>query len=264
MTIERYPVVARALCADYGGRPILRGVDLEISRGEVHVVLGGSGCGKSTLLRALVGLLPPASGEVLLFGQDLYAADEPRREALLRRLGVLFQSAALMSSLSLRDNVALPLRECTKLPPRIIDEIAWMKLEVVGLGDFAHMTPRELSGGMKKRAGLARALALDPDLLLCDEPSAGLDPTTGAELDHLLLSLRDRFGTTIVVVTHELMSINAIADRATMLGEGRVLVSGLLAEVAASDHPVVRAFFGRERRDERDTRASVLSSVSVR
>jgi phospholipid/cholesterol/gamma-HCH transport system ATP-binding protein len=258
------PVSVHGLVARYGRQVVLDGIDLEVQRGEVHVILGGSGCGKSTLLKHIVGLARPAAGEVQLLGLDMVRADEPEREQLLRRVGVLFQSGALLNSLTVHENVALPLRECTDLPAEVIDEVVRLKLALVGLEAAAGHTPRELSGGMKKRAGLARALALDPEVLFCDEPSAGLDPITGAALDRLLLGIRDRFGTTLVVVTHELASIEAIADQVTMLGRGKVLAQGTLGAVKELDDEEVRAFFRRQCHDDSAATRSLLTALGGR
>jgi phospholipid/cholesterol/gamma-HCH transport system ATP-binding protein len=235
----------QGLVARYGDRTILDGVDLVVARGEIRVVLGGSGSGKSTLLKHCIGLLEPAAGQVTVLGAPLGALEGAARTALLRRIGVLFQYGALLGSITVGANVALPLREHTDLPEAVIAEMVRMKLAAVELGHAENLLPSELSGGMRKRAALARALALDPDLLFCDEPSAGLDPLTSAELDELILRLRDRFGMAIVVVTHELMSIERIADRALMLGTGKVIADGTLAEVKQGQAPEIRAFFGR-------------------
>ena len=238
-------LVVRGLVARYGEQTVLDGVDLEVRRGEVRVVLGGSGSGKSTLLKHCIGLLSPSQGDVWLLGQPLHGLEGAERIAVLQRIGVLFQSGALLGSLSVRENVALPLREHTDLPEDVIGELVSLKLEVVELSHAADRLPSELSGGMRKRAALARAMALDPDVLFCDEPSAGLDPLTSAELDELLLRLRDRFGMTIVVVTHELMSIDRIADRVLLLSGGKAIADGTLEEVKSSDHPEIRAYFRR-------------------
>lgn len=246
------------LVAGYGDRTILDGIDLRVARGEVRVILGGSGSGKSTLLKHLVGLLTPIRGTVHLLGQPLQDLEGAERVALLRRIGVLFQSGALLGSITIRENVALPLREHTDLPESVISELVSLKLEVVELSDAENMLPGELSGGMRKRAALARAMALDPDLLFCDEPSAGLDPLTSAELDELILRLRDRFGTTIIVVTHELMSIERIADTAIVLSAGKVLADGTLDEVKRTDQPEIRAFFQRTAAGEMRGAASAL------
>jgi phospholipid/cholesterol/gamma-HCH transport system ATP-binding protein len=210
-------IEATGLRAGYGGDVVLRDITFSVARGEIFFIIGGSGCGKSTLLRHLVGLNPPMAGTVKFFGRDFSHADASSRRAQLKTFGMLFQSGALWSSLSLRENVALPLEEYTTLSRREINEIATLKLGQVGLAGFEDYFPAEISGGMKKRAGLARALALDPEIVFFDEPSAGLDPVTSRKLDELILQIRDSFGTTIVVVSHELASIFALADRVIML-----------------------------------------------
>jgi phospholipid/cholesterol/gamma-HCH transport system ATP-binding protein len=235
----------RGLVAKYGERTILDGVDLTVRAGEVRVILGGSGCGKSTLLKHCIGLSAPAAGSVRLLGEDLATIEGKPREALLSRIGVLFQYGALLGSLTIAENVALPLQEHTHLAPDVIDELVRLKLALVELSHAEHLLPSELSGGMRKRAALARAMALDPEIIFCDEPSAGLDPLTSAELDELLLRLRDRFGMGVVVVTHELASIDKITDRATMLSAGKVVAEGPLALVKASPQPEIHAFFER-------------------
>lgn len=242
---ERPLLAVSSLVARYGERTILDRVDMVVHAGEVRVVLGGSGCGKSTLLKHCIGLLDPAAGEIRLLGEDLTTLEGRQREFLLTRIGVLFQYGALFGSLTVGENVALPLREHSDLPPELITELVRIKLALVELSHAVHLLPSELSGGMRKRAALARAMALDPEILLCDEPSAGLDPLTSAELDELLLRLKDRFGMAIVVVTHELASIETISDSVTLLAGGRVVAEGPLAEVREVDHPEVRAFFGR-------------------
>jgi len=212
----------------YGDFVVQRDLDLDIQRGSVFVIMGDSGCGKSTLLRHMIGLRPPAKGRVLYDGESFWDAETDRREALTREFGVLYQSGALWSSMTLAENVALPLGEYTDLSPSEIAEIVSVKLALVGLAGFEAFYPSEISGGMQKRAGLARAMALDPDILFFDEPSAGLDPLSSARLDELILSLCENLGTTIVVVTHELASIFSIAtdsvfldaDRRTMVARG--------------------------------------------
>ena len=254
-------VKVRDLVARYGALTVLDGVDMTVAPGEVHVILGGSGCGKSTLLKHMIGLYQPAGGAVELLGVDLGAADEPQRDAVLVRIGMLFQAGALLNSMSIAENVALPIIERTGLPRALVDELVRMKLALVGLGGRGHLTPPELSGGMKKRAALARAIATDPAVLFCDEPGAGLDPITAAALDDLLLGLRDRFGMSLVVVTHELDSIRRIADRVTMLDKGKVIASGTLAEVQASDHQMVVAFFERRQQSD-DGSGDLLSALT--
>jgi phospholipid/cholesterol/gamma-HCH transport system ATP-binding protein len=215
------------LKAGYDGDVVLKDVSFSVRRGEIFFIIGGSGCGKSTLVRNLVGLNPPMAGEVKFFGQPFTTADTASRRALLKTFGMLFQSGALWTSLSLRENVSLPLEEYTTLSRREIEEIATLKLAQVGLAGFEDYFPAEISGGMKKRAGLARALALDPAIVFFDEPSAGLDPVTSRKLDDLVLQIRETFGTTIVVVSHELASIFGIADRVIMLDRAE---QGIIAE----------------------------------
>jgi phospholipid/cholesterol/gamma-HCH transport system ATP-binding protein len=253
----------RDLAAGYGDRLILDGVDLTVRRGEVRVILGGSGCGKSTLMKSCIGLLEPRRGSVKLLGEELSTLEGADRSALLSRMGVLFQYGALLGSITIGENVALPLREHTDLPEDVIAEMVRLKLAQVELSHAEHLLSSELSGGMRKRAALARGMALDPELLFCDEPSAGLDPLTSAELDELILRLRDRFGMAIVVVTHELMSIERIADRAVMLSQGRVLADGTLDEVKATDHPEVRAFFDRVAAGEMRGPPTVFEALSA-
>jgi phospholipid/cholesterol/gamma-HCH transport system ATP-binding protein len=235
----------RGLTVGHDGVPALEGVDLQVKRGEIVGLLGGSGSGKSTLLRTITGLIPPIAGSVLLFGEPFHQIDEARREVLRRRTGLLFQQDALFGSMSLLDNLALPLRELTHLPEPIILELARMKLSMVGLGELAHRLPSQLSGGQRRRASLARASILDPELVFCDEPSAGLDPVVAAEIDDLLNQYRDVLGITLVVVTHHLESVRAIADRAIMVGRGRVLASGSIDELEQSTEPAVHGFFHR-------------------
>jgi phospholipid/cholesterol/gamma-HCH transport system ATP-binding protein len=210
-------VEVRGLTMAYGASVIQRDLNFAIRRGEVFVIMGGSGCGKSTLLRHLIGLQPPAAGTVRFDGADLWAAAPEARAAMVRRMGILYQTGALWSSLTLAENVALPLEEYTALAPAAIRELVSLKLSLVGLAGFEEYYPSEISGGMRKRAGLARAMALDPEILLFDEPSAGLDPISAKLLDDLILELRDSLGATIVVVTHELASIFAIGDNAVFL-----------------------------------------------
>lgn len=207
----------------FDGRAVLDGVNLEVRPGETLVVMGGSGCGKSTLLRHMIGSMRPDEGRVELFGHDLAELSEDRMDLLRKRFGILFQSGALFNSMTVGDNVALPLREHTNLDDDTIDIIVRIKLELVGLRPAVDRMPAEISGGMKKRAGLARAIALDPEILFYDEPSAGLDPVTSAEIDQLMMDLSGKLGVTSVVVTHEMDSAFRIADRMVMLDRGRVL-----------------------------------------
>jgi phospholipid/cholesterol/gamma-HCH transport system ATP-binding protein len=231
---EHQPVIRVAdLVKRFSGRAVLGGVDLAVRRGETMVVMGGSGCGKSTLLRHMIGSMWPDEGRVELFGQDLSSLTEEELDALRKRFGILFQSGALFNSMTVGENVALPLREHTDLDEDTIDIIVRIKLELVGLRTAMDLMPAEISGGMKKRAGLARAIALDPEILFYDEPSAGLDPVTSAEIDRLIIDLSRKLGVTSVVVTHEMDSAFRIADRMAMLDRGRMLMVGDRAEFEA-------------------------------
>jgi phospholipid/cholesterol/gamma-HCH transport system ATP-binding protein len=216
MSASEIIIQAEGLTMRYGDYTVMKSLDFTIKRGEVKVIMGGSGCGKSTLLKHLIGLEQAAEGHIK-YGDVVFDPDAESGAQIRRQFGVLFQSGALWSSMSVAENVALPLEEYTDLKPREIREIVEFKLSLVGLGGFGHRYPAELSGGMRKRAGLARAIALDPQILFFDEPSAGLDPLSSRRLDDLILELRDALGATVVVVTHELASIFAIADRALFL-----------------------------------------------
>lgn len=235
----------------YDGQTVLKNLNFTVKRGEVFFIIGGSGCGKSTLLRNLIGLHQPRAGDVKFFGRSFTASDLATRRSLLKTFGVLYQGGALWSSLTLRQNVALPLEEYTTLSPREIAELTCLKLAQVGLTGFEDYYPAEISGGMKKRAGLARALALDPDIVFLDEPSAGLDPITSRKLDELVLQVRDTFGTTLVVVSHELASIFGIADRVIMLDRSAqgIIAEGTPRELAErSQDPRVTDFLQRRDR----------------
>jgi len=237
------------LAARFDGRTVFEGVGFEVRRGEVFVILGGSGCGKSTLLKHMIGLYQPAEGRIEILGEDMAALEGPARRALLRRIGVMWQSGALFGSSTLEGNIEVPLEEHTRLPAEARALVAKAQLGMVGLADAAGRLPAEISGGMAKRAGIARAMALDPPILFLDEPSAGLDPVTSAGLDALIKQIARDLGTTFVVVTHELQSILAIGDRCIMLDKA---ARGLIAEGDPrrlrdeSTNPTVRAFFRRE------------------
>ena len=214
----------RNLVRRFGAQTVLDGINLDIAEGETMVIMGGSGCGKSTLLRHLIGSLQPSEGSIKIFGEEIATVGEAGLDSVRKKFGILFQSGALFNSMSIADNIALPLREHTTLDSHIIEIQVMIKLELVGLREHANKFPSQISGGMKKRAGLARALALDPRILFYDEPSAGLDPVTSAEIDQLMLDLTRKLGVTSVVVTHEMDSAFTIADRMTMLDKGRALM----------------------------------------
>jgi phospholipid/cholesterol/gamma-HCH transport system ATP-binding protein len=220
-------ISVRDLTMAYGSFVVMRNLTFDIKRREIFVIMGGSGCGKSTLLRHLIGLLRPAAGKVYYDGEDFTDADDDKKKLMLQRFGVMYQGGALWSSLTLAENVALPLEEFTDLSAETIREIVALKLALVGLRGFEEFYPAEISGGMCKRASLARAMALDPEILFFDEPSAGLDPVSARRLDELILSLRDSLGATVVVVTHELASIFAIADRAIFLDVAQRTMGGI-------------------------------------
>jgi phospholipid/cholesterol/gamma-HCH transport system ATP-binding protein len=243
-------IEVKDLVAHYGDRVILNGINLSVRRGEIMVVMGGSGSGKTTLMRNLLGLNKPSSGSIYIFNKDITRISKRELYAIRRKMGVAFQGGALLGSMSVADNIELPLRQHTKLDESTIRIMSRMKLEVVNLAGFEDLMPSELSGGMLKRAALARSIVMDPSLLFFDEPSAGLDPVVSAELDELILRLKEAMKVTIVVVTHELESAFKIADRITVLGEGKVLMTGTVDEVQNSDNEVIQDMLNRRPRDE--------------
>jgi phospholipid/cholesterol/gamma-HCH transport system ATP-binding protein len=241
-------ICVEGLDAGYDDQLIFDRLSFQVERGELFVILGGSGCGKSTLLRLLIGLKSPAAGRILINGVDIITADEKAMNGVRTGIGVLFQSGALFGSMTLAENVALPLKEYTNLSPGTIGQIVSMKLAMVNLAGHENHYPSELSGGMVKRAGLARAMALDPAILFFDEPSAGLDPITAAEMDQLIKDLNRGLGTTVVVVTHDLDSIMTIADRVIMLDATKkgIIAEGVPQELKMhSQDPLVQSFFNR-------------------
>jgi len=238
-------ISVRDLRVSYGEVEILHGITFEVKHGETLVILGGSGSGKSTLLRTLVGLEKPSSGEIWIKGKNIAAISDPEMDEIRKKIGMSFQGGALFGSMSVGENVGLPLREHTKLEDSTIEIMVRLKLEQVGLEGFEYYMPSQLSGGMKKRAAVARALAMDPQILFFDEPSAGLDPIIAAGIDQLILELKQAFRMTIVVVTHELASAYLIADRMVLIDKGRVVAMGTTAEMRASTQPRVRQFLDR-------------------
>jgi phospholipid/cholesterol/gamma-HCH transport system ATP-binding protein len=242
-------IQVRNLVARYGEDTILDRVSFDVCRGEILVIVGGSGCGKSTLLKHLIGLNQPYSGQVLIDGDDITTCNEKTFQKILRKIGVLYQSSALLGSMTLAENVALPIKEYTELSKRSVDTMVKIKLNLVNLNGYENYLPSEISGGMKKRAGLARAMALNPRILFFDEPSAGLDPISSAELDNLIISINKNLETTVVIVTHELQSIFTVAHRVIMLDKR---TKGIIAEGNpsylrdSSQNQFVRQFFNRQ------------------
>jgi phospholipid/cholesterol/gamma-HCH transport system ATP-binding protein len=237
-----YALEVRNLARRFGSRTVLNDINFKVKHGEVVVIMGGSGCGKSTLLRHLIGSLKPDAGEIFIQGQEITQLSDSEMAPVRRRFGMLFQTGALFNSLTVGENVALPILETSRVAENIADTVVKLKLELVGLTGFEHLKPAEISGGMKKRVGLARALALDPDLLFCDEPTAGLDPVMTAVIDKLILDLTRMLGISSVVVTHDMTSAFKIASRMIMLYEGRVIADGTPDEIRKNNDPVLQQF----------------------
>lgn len=238
-------ISVRDLHVQYGEREILHGINFDVEHAQTLVILGGSGSGKSTLLRTLVGLEKPTAGQIWMKGQNIAAISHLEMDEIRKKIGMSFQGGALFGSMTVGENVTLPLREHTNLEPSTIEIIARLKLDQVGLAGFEDYMPSELSGGMKKRAAVARALAMDPEILFFDEPSAGLDPIIAAGIDHLILQLKKAFHMTVIVVTHELASAFLIADKMVLIDKGNIVALGTTEEMRSSTHPRVRQFLDR-------------------
>lgn len=244
------PIISiRGLESRYGERTILSGIDLDILPNEVTVILGGSGCGKTTLLKNITRLVEPYAGSIKYWGEEVVGMEEEQFEKILKQVGMLFQAGALLNSITVFDNIAIPLEQHTELSREVIERIIRVKLNLVKLDNAIYLLPSELSGGMIKRAALARAMALDPKILFCDEPSAGIDPLTSSQLDELLLELKNKLNMSIVVVTHELASIHRIADNLVFLDQGKILFHGSLAEAKAAKIPAIDTFFASGKYD---------------
>ncbi len=241
---EDFILSARGVTVGFGEKIILQDLDLDVRRGEILGFVGGSGTGKSVLMRAILGLTPKRAGGIWVFGHNLTTISEKDRKSVERRWGVLFQQGALFSSLTVKQNIQVPMREHLDLSPRLMDELALLKLELVGLPqDAADKLPAELSGGMVKRASLARALALDPDLVFLDEPTSGLDPIGAAAFDALIANLSETLGLTVYMVTHDLDSLHSICDRIAVLAEKKVLAIGTMDDMMKNDHPWIKSYF---------------------
>lgn len=258
------PIIeCRNLVCGYGEKVVLEDINLTIHRGEICALLGGSGSGKSTLMRTIVGLQPPLGGEVTIFGVNLHEMGEEERGPYLRRTGMLFQYGALFGSRTNLENIALPLREHTNLPEPVIREMILQRLALVGLEGLENRLPSDVSGGQRKRVALARATILDPEVVFCDEPSAGLDPVVAAGLDSVLRRFQELFGMTMVVVTHELESIKILADRVVMLADGKVLAVGTVPEMYESDVEEVYDFFHRVAPDYAEEGTAVIDTLEI-
>lgn len=248
----------------FGPRRILNGVDFDVREGETLVIMGGSGGGKSTLLRSLIGLLKPEQGEIRILGEDIASASEEKKDTIRTKFGMLFQGAALFNSLTVEENVALPLKEHTNLDAEIIRLIVKVKLELVGLTNFEDLKPYQISGGMKKRVALARAIALDPKIVFYDEPGAGLDPITACVIDQLIMDLTQKLKMTSIVVTHELKSAFRIADRMIFLSQGKIIAAGTPEEIQNSDNPFIKQFINGDLNGPvtlQETRESYLKGI---
>lgn len=239
-------IEVKDLVTHYGDMKVLDGVTFDVKRGEIFMIIGGSGCGKSTLLKHLCGLLHATSGSILYDGREISAMDDDQMSEMQHTIGIAFQSSGLFNSMTVGENVAMPMREFGDVDPTLITELVRFKLSLVGLAHAQHVMPGELSGGMRKRAGLARAIALDPALVYFDEPSAGLDPIMAAGLDEMILKLKRLLNTTFIIVTHELESIRLVADRILMLDKGKVVFCGTLEEAMDSPIERLRQFFDRQ------------------
>ena len=247
MPTDTQPVIeVNDVLRKFGNRAVINHLSFQISRGETLVIMGGSGCGKSTLLRHIIGVMKPTSGSIKIFGEEITGMNEREIAHIRRRFGMLFQSGALLASMTVGENVALPLLEHTELTPGEVDQVVKAKLQMVGLKGFENMKPAEISGGMKKRVGLARALALDPELLFSDEPTSGLDPIMTAVVDKLTLELTREAGMTAVVVTHDMTSAFRIATRMIMLGRGSIIAQGTPDEIRNNPNPEVQQFIHGE------------------
>ncbi len=235
-------IEVKDLIKSFDGRVVLDGINLTVDKGSVFAIMGGSGCGKTTLLRHLIGVMRPDSGQILVKGRDITKFGDGELDEYRKRFGMLFQMGALLNSLSVHDNIALPLREHTKLDEKIIGVIVKMKLELVGLRDFEHLKPAQLSGGMQKRVALARAIALDPEIVFYDEPTSGLDPVVSGVISQLIMDLSKRIGITSIVVTHDTQNAFRIADKMVVLFRGRVVAEGSAREIQDSPDPLVQQF----------------------